>query len=139
VIYSELELRALDLEMYTTLRCRCVETRFEVVRIRQANGASTWRLQCTKCRHVCAASILHAKLPKPVRDEARLVRNAMDPSRRCARCGSSSKGVELHHWEPRDVFDDFDEWPKSWLCPECHKRWHERMDGYRRRNRPAGG
>lgn len=42
----------------------------------------------------------------------------------CERCGTD-EGVELHHWAPREWFeDDCDLWPTGWLCPICHAEWH---------------
>jgi hypothetical protein len=42
----------------------------------------------------------------------------------CERCGST-RGCELHHWAPRHLFDDADDWPMSYLCPRCHREWHK--------------
>lgn len=41
----------------------------------------------------------------------------------CERCGSS-EGSEKHHWAPKHLFNDAETWPKSYLCRECHARWH---------------
>jgi hypothetical protein len=51
----------------------------------------------------------------------------------CARCGSED-GTEEHHWAPRAIFGfaEADRWPTSWLCPPCHRTWHNEM-------RKAGG
>jgi hypothetical protein len=40
----------------------------------------------------------------------------------CQVCGTN--GAELHHWAPRYLFEDAENWPKSYLCVPCHKRWH---------------
>ena len=32
----------------------------------------------------------------------------------CHKCGSYA-GTELHHWAPRHLFDDADDWPQSFL------------------------
>lgn len=44
----------------------------------------------------------------------------------CARCGSNG-GTQLHHWAPRAIFDDAEQWPMSYLCPPCHRTWHQAM------------
>lgn len=56
----------------------------------------------------------------------------------CERCGES-KGVELHHWAPRNTFgwEDAETWPVANLCRDCHHEWHRRMDGYQWRRRSA--
>ncbi len=41
----------------------------------------------------------------------------------CEVCGA--EGAEEHHWAPTHLFgDEADGWPKSYLCPSCHRRWH---------------
>jgi len=42
----------------------------------------------------------------------------------CAKCGAVGP-TECHHWAPRHLFVDADDWPMSDLCGPCHKRWHE--------------
>jgi protein-arginine kinase activator protein McsA len=32
---------------------------------------------------------------------------------------------ELHHWAPQYLFLDAEQWPTSYLCRACHKRWHD--------------
>lgn len=41
----------------------------------------------------------------------------------CAKCGGD-ENVEYHHWAPRHLFDDADQWPGDYLCRVCHTRWH---------------
>lgn len=44
----------------------------------------------------------------------------------CAVCGA--RGTELHHWAPKELFpDDFEQWPKAYLCPKHHQEWHNRI------------
>ena len=33
--------------------------------------------------------------------------------------------AEYHHWAPRYLFDDADNWPGSYLCKKCHAKWHK--------------
>lgn len=63
----------------------------------------------------------------------------------CARCGNLAE--HLHHWAPFELFDDADLWPTSTLCGDCHRRWHQVINGNRaqrhgdlgrRRPTPAG-
>lgn len=44
----------------------------------------------------------------------------------CARCGGTA-GTQLHHWAPRAIFEDADLWPMAYLCPPCHRTWHQAM------------
>jgi len=32
---------------------------------------------------------------------------------------------ELHHWAPQYLFQDADNWPTSYLCRACHRKWHD--------------
>ena len=41
----------------------------------------------------------------------------------CERCGAA--GTELHHYAPRSLFDDADDWPTGYLCRPCHTKWHQ--------------
>lgn len=51
-------------------------------------------------------------------------------------------GVELHHFAPQSMSDDFGDtwckWPTIYLCPFHHRLWHElvtpQMSGYNRRH-----
>jgi hypothetical protein len=37
-----------------------------------------------------------------------------------------SEGAERHHWAPEHLFEsDSEKWPTSYLCPPCHKKWHD--------------
>lgn len=50
---------------------------------------------------------------------------------RCARCGKQGGELQLHHWAPVARFADGDDWPRSYLCRDCHTAWHREM-GWRR-------
>ncbi|GLT24033.1 hypothetical protein GCM10007933_35040 [Zoogloea oryzae] len=46
------------------------------------------------------------------------------PRHRCVVCNAD--GAENHHWAPQALFgSEADRWPQSYLCPRCHKRWHD--------------
>lgn len=48
------------------------------------------------------------------------------PNARCVVCGN--RNCELHHWAPRGIFgDDCEKWPQDYLCPGCHRVWHQRV------------
>lgn len=47
----------------------------------------------------------------------------------CERCGEI-EGVELHHYAPRNTFDDAHRWGTGYLCVPCHHEWHRTMSGY---------
>lgn len=43
----------------------------------------------------------------------------------CKRCGAI--GTELHHWAPKELFEDAEEWPTAYLCPKHHQEWHNKV------------
>jgi ribosomal protein S27AE len=46
----------------------------------------------------------------------------------CEKCGNFDY-LEIHHWAPRKLFSDYNEWPTSCLCMDCHKKWHQVVTG----------
>ena len=49
----------------------------------------------------------------------------------CHVCGSFNN-VEYHHWSPISIFGEEGYlWPGSYLCSDCHKRWHYIMKNRR--------
>ena len=50
----------------------------------------------------------------------------------CVRCGK--EGAQNHHFAPRSLFPDADEWPQGYLCEKHHTQWHNALDVEIRRN-----
>jgi hypothetical protein len=69
---------------------------------------------------------------RPQRFTSHPGRGALAAERFCARCGARDVPLEKHHWAPRAVFEDADNWPISYLCLACHDDWHRKM-GWRPR------
>ena len=40
----------------------------------------------------------------------------------CKKCGAI--GAANHHWSPKHLFEDAEDWPQDYLCNECHDKWH---------------
>lgn len=55
----------------------------------------------------------------------------------CSYRGCQNYGDHRHHWAPRNTFGyiEADNWPTSYLCPEHHREWHNKMNGYRTNNK----
>lgn len=94
------------------------------------NGARQIRFWCTLCDLPRGGVISHKACrahgwdPHAVpvkRNHAR----ADDITRSCARCGSTGP-VEYHHFAPWSLFEDANDWPTAFLCPPCHREWHQR-------------
>lgn len=41
----------------------------------------------------------------------------------CKRCGE--RGTQLHHWAPKELFEDAEDWPQDYLCKKHHQEWHD--------------
>ena len=109
-------------------RCDCWRRHYcEIVTHVKGNGAYAFRLECQGCRMVDLRDIGH-RLLSPYEMANAEVRRIGEPQacEPCAHCGSAA-GTELHHWAPRALFEDADEWPLSFLCRKCHMRWHRVM------------
>lgn len=45
---------------------------------------------------------------------------------KCAVRNCENKGVEYHHFAPRHLFDNADDWPTGYLCYPHHLEWHRK-------------
>ena len=126
---SPVRMKELALEIYAPM-CDCfLDIGVWVVATISANGSKQFRFQCKLCERR-GSPILRTKLDSITMETAPVVANNIT-GEKCQRCGLWVFGVERHHWAPADVFKDFHQWPTAWLCPKCHHRWHETMNGYR--------
>ena len=100
-----------------------------------ANGGRVARSWCERCNCTPPTSVMRlftplSKLPPGEVTRMRawddVVPNALDDQKECAHCGKFGP-VECHHWAPRHLFADADQWPQSYLCGPCHKLWHATM------------
>lgn len=103
-----------------------------------SSGYKTVIARCMNCgrrpqKNMTAYHVAHFNL-----DKLAVWENNVPKSEPCAKCGSTD-GSQYHHWAPRSVFADAEEWPGDYLCPDCHKRWHvvirdfnwKKWNGYR--------
>lgn len=99
--------------------CGCID--FSVFRHIIANGRTHLVAVCKACRQRRTGPIpggdWHSSDFPILVDDSR----AAPP---CERCGSQD-GTERHHWAPHHLFSDADDWPTSYLCRQCHTRWHQ--------------
>lgn len=91
----------------------------------KVNGTTTWSVRCVGCGQSHAikqhdANVLQARgyqvaftiLPTGTQDDVCCVKG----------CGRTD--IELHHFAPRSIFPDADNWPVLPLCVACHLHWH---------------
>lgn len=104
-------------------RCR-KETAQHLVLKEISSGAAHCVWWCISGDHgaACGTSISKEHLLRHGIDiEALPFKPADKP--RCAKC--AGRGAELHHWAPKELFGkEADNWPKDYLCKDCHAFWH---------------
>lgn len=102
---------------------RCLECKPSMHRGRAANGSWQVFMWCPYCqRRTESRNIPHREVRNL--EALPIAWDNTEEAELCERCGSS-EGTELHHWAPRHLFEDADEWPMSWLCVPCHLKWHQ--------------
>lgn len=98
----------------------CKHSNFNYGRVISVNGAVHVRRRCTDCHKIGDASLPHAE--HPFLDSYPILRDNRTSTSPCVRCGAHR--TELHHWAPRALFLDADDWPVAYLCVPCHQKWH---------------
>ena len=89
--------------------------------IRRTNGSRQAFPRCRRC------GVMPPSLSKGATIDNVCVRdNVTSGTPPCGKC-LSTEGVEVHHWAPAAIFPDSDEWPVSYLCKDCHTKWHNAM------------
>lgn len=103
--------------------CRnCSDRSFGIwVTVIQSNGVRVTQLRCVRC---CKIDMVCAERKVYPLSQGPVLRNYVDDDLACERCDSDG-GVELHHWAPRHLFHDAWSWPMAYLCPACHREWHQ--------------
>lgn len=100
--------------------CACGELTHFVQRLIARNGSVQLRGRCARCDAVHPRALSQDDWHP---SEFPLIEDRTISSVPCERCGERG-GTEEHHWAPEHLFDDFDEWPTSFLCRPCHTYWH---------------
>ena len=103
--------------------CTCGGVTHLVHRLIARNGSTQLRGVCTSCGSVHPRALSQDDWHP---SEFPLIEDRTISSVPCERCGESG-GTEEHHWAPRALFNDADDWPTSFLCRPCHMHWHRVM------------
>lgn len=78
---------------------------------------------CLSCNNQMSTAVPHHMVKCDI-DDLPVFRDRRDPNP-CEACGATT-GTEVHHWAPWHLFgDEAANWPTSFLCRSCHRRWHE--------------
>lgn len=125
---TKLRERLANMANWTCERCRFDDLR--PGRIIMTSGATHIRMWCGVCRapadipghpFVSKAEFTAAEIAEmPVLHDFNV-----ESGRTCEYEGCTNTDVELHHWGPRHLFQDYGHWPTSWLCRSVHHPlWH---------------
>lgn len=96
-------------------------------RQRNANGAEVIVSRCCKCDRIPNSK--QPFLPKadyPHWQEFPLYQDNTQFSEPCAVRGCNRRDTELHHFAPRHLFNNADDWTTAYLCSVHHREWHEK-------------
>lgn len=69
-------------------------------------------------------------VPELVLEEMQVVADYTEYSHECAVRGCDRRDTQYHHFAPRHLFDDADNWPCAYLCKYHHDLWHNRITGH---------
>jgi Zn finger protein HypA/HybF involved in hydrogenase expression len=102
------------------------------------NGANGVAFSCPDCKTAVESKYGRPWIGKDVLEkhsvnvESLPISNTEAVSCRCVVCWN--RRAELHHWAPRELFGDEEcnRWPMDYLCPDCHRRWHEVINTWRK-------
>lgn len=64
-------------------------------------------------------------IPSEIFDNLTIEDDYSENNPKCARCGG--RGTQLHHWAPKELFEDAEDWPQAYLCRIHHKEWHDKL------------
>lgn len=109
------------------LKCQCPTVEIVLGKTVMGSGAIHIKAVCPVCGHNLKGSgqwISKKALPSEVLEALPILSDYSLELPGCAVCGE--KGVELHHWAPKELFPEtFEDWPKSYLCKKHHDEWHK--------------
>lgn len=99
----------------------------------KANGSVGFRVRCLGCgleSQDIGKSNLQKYLASGYQYTWTRTCYAHNDIHQCQVRGCSETDVEWHHFAPRNVFADHDNWPCLPLCRFHHQMWHKQMNGY---------
>ena len=103
----------------------CQKRAIRRMKKRISNGAYQVIDVCLNCGQNARGNniyIPHLQAGFPL-EEIPLWQDLIQDSPPCYVC-KRREGTELHHFAPRHIFEDAEDWPKEYLCKDCHARWH---------------
>jgi hypothetical protein len=115
-------------------RCKRCGTSCLLARDLAANGKPQYFWWCAHCARVADPSrpfVAKEYIVRVLRDDPDtlpiITRYPELKNPKCEYHGCERTDTEYHHWAPRHLFTDAEDWPGSYLCGEHHPHWHRIM------------
>lgn len=64
-------------------------------------------------------------VPERIKANLPILYDYRPQSQVCAYIGCTRTDTQYHHFAPRHLFDDAENWPGDYLCSEHHALWHQ--------------
>lgn len=109
------------------MKCpRCNDVECKVYKQINRSGSVVVVERCPACRN--NPTPYRAFLPKKDYDidTLPLFEDYMEDAHGCEVRGCENKGSEYHHFAPKHLFDNAEDWPTGWLCQGHHREWHKK-------------
>jgi hypothetical protein len=108
------------------MRCSYCSTPGKLYRQTNGNGAFVVVERCPKCKGNTRPGFpFLSKKDHLDWETLPLFDDLTKHSEPCAVKGCGRKDTESHHFAPKHLFEDFNDWPTAWLCQEHHRQWHK--------------
>lgn len=106
----------------------CGSTEVQRVRNVAANGASQVFDQCQYCGRNAhgGGKYLSCHETGPA-EQFPIVTDYRKQAAPCAVMNCGKGETEYHHFAPRHIFNDAEQWPGAYLCVPHHLEWHNRL------------
>jgi len=104
--------------------CKRCKLEMKIFAIILANGAKMIVEKCPKCGRNADENQPYLPMRDYDWDKLPLYADYSLNSQPCCYKGCENKGTELHHFAPRALFSDADNWPQGFLCKKHHQIWH---------------
>lgn len=105
--------------------CKYCGTAGKVYKQRNGNGAYVVVERCPRCRCNTVPGKPFLNKAEYNLDALPLFDDYTKQSEPCSVKGCENRDTELHHFAPRSLFPDADNWLTGWLCKAHHALWHK--------------
>lgn len=105
--------------------CNRCKTECVIYRQVNTNGARVVVERCPKCKRNPNTGQAFLPVKNYDWESLPLFEDLSVNAEPCGYHGCKNIGTEYHHFAPRHLFEDADNWQTGYLCKFHHARWHE--------------